>query len=50
MSGRRVGVPAEAEVVRRVFRDFPAGIPGPDGKLWTDSTLTPAARSNTRGA
>jgi len=51
--GEREIVPAEAEVVRRVFHDFAAGIspraiarrlndtgiPGPDGKLWTDSTL-----------
>ena len=44
---------AEAEIIRRVFREFAAGIspraiarrlndqgiPGPDGALWTDSTL-----------
>jgi site-specific DNA recombinase len=51
---------AEAEIVRRVFREFAAGIspraiarrfngeeiPGPDGALWTDSTLRGhAARS-----
>jgi len=49
---RRIN-PAQAEVVRRVFRDFAVGIsprtiarrlndegiPGPDGTLWTDSTL-----------
>ena len=45
--------PAEAEVVRRIFRDFAAGasprtiarklneerVPGPGGKLWNDTTI-----------
>ena len=52
---------AQAEVVRRVFRDFAAGIspraiarrlndagvPGPDGTLWTDSTLRGHAKRGT---
>ena len=51
--GEREIIPGEADVIRRVFRDFAAGvspraiarrlneagIPGPDGRLWTDSTL-----------
>ena len=51
--GDRTVNEAQAEIVRRVFRDFAAGIspraiarrlndegiPGPDGALWTDSTL-----------
>jgi len=51
----------EAEVVRRVFREFAAGkspwaiardlnlesIPGPDGASWTDSTLRGHARRGT---
>jgi site-specific DNA recombinase len=51
--GERTINTAEAEVIGRVFRDFAAGIspraiarrfndegiPGPDGALWTDSTL-----------
>ena len=52
---------AEAEIVRRVFRDFAAGVspralarrlnaegvPGPAGALWTDSTLRGHARRGT---
>ncbi|WP_421710377.1 recombinase family protein [Algihabitans sp.] len=52
---------AEAEIVRRVFRDFAAGvspraiaqhlnaegIPGPAGKLWIDTTLRGHARRGT---
>jgi site-specific DNA recombinase len=51
--GERTINSAEAEIVRRVFHEFAAGIssraiarrfndediPGPDGALWTDSTL-----------
>ena len=51
--GERAINSAEAEIIRRVFREFAAGIspraiarrfndqriPGPDGALWTDSTL-----------
>ncbi len=51
--GERTVNPVEAEIIRRVFRDFAAGISpraiarrlnddgvaGPDGTLWTDSTL-----------
>ena len=51
--GERTICEAEAEIIRRVFREFAAGvspraiarrlnsegIPGPDGALWTDSTL-----------
>jgi site-specific DNA recombinase len=51
--GERTINSAEAEIIRRVFREFAAGIspraiarrfndqriPGPDGALWTDSTL-----------
>ena len=51
--GERTINPIEAEIIRRVFRVFAAGIspraiarrlnddgiPGPDGALWTDSTL-----------
>lgn len=59
--GEREIVPDEAEIVRRVFRDFAAGIsprtiarrlnnagiPGPDGKLWTDSPLRGHAKRGT---
>ncbi len=52
---------AEAEIVRRVFREFATGtspraiarrlnedgIPGPSGKLWTDSTLRGHAKRGT---
>ncbi len=52
---------AEAEVVRRMFREFSAkispraiarrlndgGIPGPSGKLWTDSTPRGHAKRST---
>ena len=52
---------AEAAIVRRVFREFAAGIspraiarrlndegvPGPSGKLWTDSTLRGHAKRGT---
>ena len=52
---------AEAEIVRRIFRDFAAGIsprtlarrlnaegvPGPAGALWTDSTLRGHAKRGT---
>ena len=58
--GRRINK-AEAEIVRRVFRDFAAGVspralarrlnaegvPGPAGKLWTDSTLRGHAKRGT---
>jgi site-specific DNA recombinase len=51
--GERTINQAEAEIVRRVFREFAGGhspraiarrfnderVPGPDGALWTDSTL-----------
>ena len=51
--GERTICEAEAEIIRRVFREFAAGvspraiarrlssegIPGPDGALWTNSTL-----------
>jgi len=51
--GERTINPIEAKIIRRVFREFGAGIspraiarrlnddgiPGPDGALWTDSTL-----------
>ena len=51
--GERTVNEAQAEIVRRVFRTFASGIspraiarrlndegiPGPDGALWTDSTL-----------
>ncbi|WP_144865299.1 recombinase family protein [Mesorhizobium sp. J18] len=51
--GDREIVPEEAEIVRRIFRDFAAGvsprniakalnkegIPGPNGKLWNNTTL-----------
>jgi site-specific DNA recombinase len=51
--GERAINAAEAEIIRRVFREFATGmspraiarrfneegIPGPDGALWTDSTL-----------
>jgi len=51
----------EAEIVRRVFRDFAAGVspralarrlnaegvPGPAGKLWTDSTIRGHAKRGT---
>ncbi len=57
---RRINT-AEAEIVRRVFRDFAAGIspralarqlndegvPGPGGKLWIDSTLRGHAKRGT---
>ena len=53
MRGDREINPAEAEVVRRVFRDFAAGVgprtiarmlndegvPGPNGKPWGDITI-----------
>ena len=52
---------AEAEIVRRIFRDFAAGVspralarrlnaegvPGPAGALWTDSTLRGHAKRGT---
>ncbi|WP_421708582.1 recombinase family protein [Algihabitans sp.] len=58
--GRSINA-AEAEIVRRVFRDFAAGvspraiaqhlnaegIPGPAGKLWIDTTLRGHARRGT---
>ena len=51
--GEREIVPEEAEIIRRIFRDFAAGlsprrivsalnksgIPGPDGGLWVESSL-----------
>ena len=59
--GERTINDAEAAVVRRVFRDFSAGIspraiarrlnaegvPGPSGKLWTDSTIRGHAKRGT---
>ena len=59
--GERTVNEAEAEIVRRVFRDFAAGaspraiarrlngenVPGPSGKLWTDSTIRGHARRGT---
>ena len=59
--GERTVNPNQAEVVRRVFRDFAAGISpraiarrlndegvsGPDGKLWSDSTLRGHAKRGT---
>lgn len=59
--GEREIVPEEAEIIRRIFRDFAAGIspralarrlndegvPGPDGALWTDSTLRGHAKRGT---
>ncbi|TWA58589.1 DNA invertase Pin-like site-specific DNA recombinase [Azospirillum brasilense] len=59
--GERTVNEAQAAVVRRVFRDFAAGIsprtiarrlndegvPGPDGALWTDSTLRGHAKRGT---
>ena len=59
--GERTVNPDQAEVVRRVFRDFAAGISpraiarrlndegvsGPDGKLWSDSTLRGHAKRGT---
>jgi hypothetical protein len=59
--GERTINPAQAEVIRRVFRDFATGIsprtiarrlndegvPGSDGKLWTDSTLRGHAKRGT---
>ncbi|NIA72037.1 recombinase family protein [Pelagibius litoralis] len=58
--GRRINK-AQAKVIRRVFRDFAAGvsprtlarrlnaesIPGPAGKLWIDTTLRGHARRGT---
>ncbi len=58
--GRRIDE-GEAAIVRRVFREFAAGVgpraiarrlndegvPGPSGKLWTDSTLRGHARRGT---
>ena len=59
--GERTINPDQAEVIRRVFRDFAAGIspraiarrlnddgvPGPDRALWTDSTLRSHAKRGT---
>ncbi len=59
--GGRTVNEAEAEVVRRVFREFAdgvspraiarrlngEGIPGPSGRLWTDSTIRGHARRGT---
>jgi len=59
--GERTVNPDQAEVVRRVFRDFATGISpraiarrlndegvsGPDGKLWSDSTLRGHAKRGT---
>ncbi len=59
--GGRTVNETEAEVVRRVFREFAAGIspraiarrlngegiPGPSGKLWTDSTIRGHAKRGT---
>ena len=61
LRGGRTINPTQAEVVRRVFRDFAAGIspralarrlndegiPGPSGVLWTDSTLRGHAKRGT---
>ena len=59
--GGRAVNDAEAEIVRRVFREFAEGtspravarrlngekIPGPSGKLWTDSTIRGHAKRGT---
>ena len=59
--GGRMVNEAEAEIVRRVFREFASGtspraiarrlngegIPGPSGKLWTDSTIRGHAKRGT---
>ena len=59
--GERTINEAEAEIVRRVFRDFAAGaspraiarrlngegIPGPSGKLWMDTTIRGHAKRGT---
>lgn len=59
--GERTINGAEAEIVRRIFREFAAGkspraiarrlndegVPGPAGALWTDSTLRGHARRGT---
>ena len=59
--GGRTVNKAEAEIVHRVFREFAAGaspraiarrlngegIPGPSGKLWTDSTIRGHAKRGT---
>ena len=59
--GERTVNEAEAEVVRRIFQEFAAGaspraiarrlngeeIPGPSGKLWTDSTIRGHAKRGT---
>ena len=61
LRGARTINAAEAKIVRRVFRDFAAGvspraiaqhlnaegIPGPAGKLWIDTTLRGHARRGT---
>ena len=61
VQGERAINEAEAAVVRRVFREFAAGvspraiarrlnvdgIPGPSGKLWIDSTLRGHAKRGT---
>ena len=59
--GGRTVKEAEAQIVRRVFREFASGaspraiarrlngegIPGPSGKLWTDSTIRGHAKRGT---
>ncbi|PSJ57151.1 recombinase family protein [Mesorhizobium soli] len=59
--GGREIVPQEAEVIRRIFRDFAAGvsprtiakslneqgIPGPAGRLWNDTTIRGHVRRGT---
>ena len=59
--GERTINDAEAAIVRRVFRDFAGGVspranakrlnaegvPGPSGKLWTDSTIRGHAKRGT---
>lgn len=61
LRGGRTVNEAQAEIVRRVFRDFAAGVspraiarrlnaegvPGPAGKLWTDSTIRGHAKRGT---
>lgn len=61
LKGDREIVPQEAQIIRRIFRDFAAGIgpraiakslndqgiPGPAGRLWNDTTLRGHVRRGT---